>query len=56
MIVGVPFHKSGRDGFHSVPNLLAEEWDAVERVPTRFMGAIRELWFVESLPRGGEDA
>ena len=28
-------HKPGRDGFHSVPNLMVEEWDAVERVPTR---------------------
>jgi len=28
----------GRDAFHRVPNLIAEEvWDAVERVPTGFI-------------------
>ena len=48
-----PTHKPGRDGFHSVPNLLVEEWDAVERVPTRFMSAIREPWLVFPLPSDG---
>ena len=40
-------HKVGRDGFHSVPDFSrpagGEIRDAVERVPTRFMGAKRQF-------------
>ena len=32
---------------------MAEEWDAVERVPTRSMGAICEPWLMFPLPHRG---
>ena len=33
----------GKDGFHSVPNFLKQEWDGVESVLTRaFLGPIQE--------------
>ena len=35
--------KLGRDGFHSVPNSLAEAWDAGERVLTRLVSGSGRL-------------
>ena len=40
-------HELGRDAFHRVRNLRRKKTDAVERVPTEFMGAefsIGPLW------------
>ncbi|MBM3838971.1 MAG: hypothetical protein FJ398_13585 [Verrucomicrobia bacterium] len=41
-------HEPGRDGFHSVPDFFApstktDSRDAVERIPTQFMGSSQEL-------------
>src|SRR5437867_2045986 len=37
-------HEAGRDAFHRVPSCCfqtqGERWDAVERVPTNFMGCL----------------
>jgi hypothetical protein len=48
--MNLPFG-TGRDAFHCVPNWRPEHRDAVERVPTRLKGSMREL--VRRIPSQG---